>query len=177
MLNDYHARRVLVVLQNAYDKGELAKGYSYRRWLKEMERSRVGQRLECIFRSLWLPHYVNTTPLIGAGPNARLPVNLAHMRRAFNRVQPTLVMACGKQAESACAELWAGDLVAIPHPAYRVLTNLLLEEVSQIIGWRMTQLDCSDRAIPKRFYFASRDSTMRIAVRQQRGLMTIEPIA
>jgi hypothetical protein len=176
MLNRIKAQSVLVILQNAYDKGSLAQGYSYARWLKEMETSRVGQRLAQVFQDVRAARYVNTTPLLGCGPDAKLPVCPAHLRRAFNRVRPQIVLACGAEAEKAALELWRGDIVSIPHPAHRLLTNELLADAAQIIGWRLTQRENTAQTIPKKYLFAYHHVMMRIALRQRRGFYEVYPL-
>jgi hypothetical protein len=50
---------VLVVLQNAYDKGSLRDGYQYHRWLREFQSSRTGVRLNVVTEDLTNVHYAN----------------------------------------------------------------------------------------------------------------------
>ena len=96
----FRRHAVLVVLQNAYNKGILSGGsrYSFRRWFSEFEQSRSGARLAQMFgwENLRRLHYTNTTPLIGVGPDSQLKVDIAHLHRSLLRIKPRLVVACGK---------------------------------------------------------------------------------
>lgn len=171
----YLNQPVLVVLQNAYDKGRLRDGYQYHRWLREFRSSRTGVRLNAVTEDLTNVHFTNASPKIGRGPKSILPACKAHLWRAIKRASPRIVLACGVIAERAVIETWAGDLIAMPHLACRVLTNNLLEEVRKLLRWRL-------------FFYANgwtrgphADVTsrvpMRIAVRQRRGSVEIRPIA
>ncbi len=104
---------VLVVLQNAYDKGSLAEGWSPARWRKEYESSRSGRRLQLALPSDWNVRYTNTTPVLGNGPDSRLEPDLGHLRRRVRKLSPDIVLACGKPAEAATLKVWPGALVAM----------------------------------------------------------------
>ena len=166
---------ILIVLQNAYDKGRLRDGYQYHRWLREFRSSRTGVRLNAVTEDLTNVHYANTSPKIGCGPRSILPTCKTHLRRAIKRASPRIVLACGVIAEQAMSETWAGDLIAMPHLACRVLTNDLLEQVRKLLRWRLffyangwtrgTHANVTSLAL------------MRIAVRQCRGSVEIRLIA
>jgi len=171
----YPNQPVLVVLQNAYDKGKLRDGYQYYRWLHEFKSSRTGIRLNAVTEDLTNLHYTNASPKIGCGPKSILPACKAHLRRTIKRVSPRIVLACGAIAEQAMSETWSGDLIVMPHLACRVLTNNLLEQVRQLLRWRL-------------FFYANgwtrgphtnmtSQALMRIAVRQCRGRVEIRLIA
>jgi hypothetical protein len=127
-------RTVLVVLQNAYDKGSLSDGWSYKAWRDEFWRSRSGVRLRPILASsALLVRVCNTTPKIGTGPDSRLPADRRHLSRVLRRVRPDYVVACGAQAKKSLATAWRGNLVCIPHPAFRLLTNALVQDVARFL--------------------------------------------
>jgi hypothetical protein len=83
---------------------------------------------------------VNSSPVLTERIDEVPPADHAHLARALARHRPALVLACGEVAQRACRPLWAGDLLAIPHPACRVLTNGLLdacrEEAASCLGGR-----------------------------------------
>jgi hypothetical protein len=166
---------VLVVLQNAYDKGKLRDGYQYYRWLQEFHSSRTGVRLNVVTEDLANLHYTNASPKIGCGPKSILPACKTHLRRAIKRVSPRIVLSCGAIAEQAVIEIWTGDLIVMPHLACRMLTNNLLKQVRQLLRWRL-------------FFYANgwtrgphpnvtSEALMRIAVRQCRDCVEISLIA
>ena len=69
---------ILVVLQNAYDKGALDGGFNPSTWRVEFESSRTGYRLLEValdgrhtFR--WKIHYTNACPGLGKGAASKLP--------------------------------------------------------------------------------------------------------
>lgn len=144
----FNQRRVLVVLQNAYDKGGLHKGHNPEKWMHEFLGSRTGARLATMFSRSELPttdltkcHYVNTTDEIGFGASSKLPPDPQVVRRALHKLRPDMVVACGQQAEEVVLSLWPHDIVAIPHPAHRLLTNDLLRAAGDVVRRHLTQRD------------------------------------
>ena len=93
-------RRVLFVLQNAYDKGTLSAGYSPSRWRKEFRTSRTAARLRIMCGGTDLMHYrfANTTPDLGEGSGSKLPPIREHVRDAIRHNNLNVVVACGQQA-------------------------------------------------------------------------------
>lgn len=75
----------------------------------------------------------NTTPKVGEGPSSKLPPEPAHVKNLLQEVNPGVVVAVGLQAEGVLRELWAGDLLCLPHPANRVLTNALLDRARELL--------------------------------------------
>ena len=139
-----HGNRILVFLQNAYDKGTLAKGWNPTRWRQEFKRSRSGKRLEVLLGYVGINtcRFANIAPGVGNGADSALVPSRRHVRRAIKRVDPKLIIACGDRARETLtdewgAEEWEGDLVCVPHPTYRLLTNELLEEANKLIAFRL----------------------------------------
>lgn len=149
------------MLQNPYDRGKLAEGWHPSSWRRELRLSRSGCRLRVLLDSLlWKVHFTNANPGIGEGPDAALPADLSHLKRALRRVQPDAVLSCGKVAEPALCILWAGPLFVVPHPAYRVLTDALYRKALHLLErWARTST-----TIP------------RLALRQERGSVRVEPL-
>lgn len=122
----------LVLLQNAWAR--TARGAAYMRanrsvWLRATAASRSGCRLkvmlgdDCFGRDD--VEFGNTTPRVGVGSDAKLPADLMHVRRLLETSSPSVVIACGKQAEEVALEVWNGALICVPHPAHRLLTDEL----------------------------------------------------
>src|SRR5215213_11984384 len=111
--------QLVVFLQNAWSPVYAGGEWPRRSWLAALERSRSGQRLRLMLDGLDCCH--NTTPIVGPTPSSIVPPNVAHIR-AILCASPRLrlVIACGKQAAASVAPEWAGSLLVIPHPAYRV---------------------------------------------------------
>lgn len=131
---------LVVFLQNAWAhdaRGALAMERNRRLWLYATALSRSGQRLKVMFGDecfidddLW---FDNTTPVVGIGANSKFPPDDDHILRVIGTHSPTAVVACGLQAEKALLRLWNGPLLAVPHPASRLLTNALYEKASELI--------------------------------------------
>jgi hypothetical protein len=131
-------RRLLIVLQNAYDRGGLAMGWSPGRWRKEFLASLTGARLRHALPEGggWELRFANACPGIGVGSGSRLTPCVRHLRRAIRRVDPDAILACGKVAAAVVPSLWDGPYFAIPHPASRVVTTeLLLRCRAAILAW------------------------------------------
>lgn len=150
--------RLLVVLQNAWGGVSMR---SREEWIEAMHASRTGLRLaralpEWLRRGgLGFVEYTNASPRVSWRPDGKFPADLEHLRAELARFRPTYVLACGLVAEGAMREIWRGPLLAIPHPASRVLTNDLLDEARE------------------RLHFARAG---QVALRQRRGRIDVECI-
>lgn len=124
----------LVFLQNAWFKRRLtwiepewSPEWKYT-WLYALHQCRSGQKLKLLLGDDWYERgdteVTNSTPEVGYGSSKiKLPADPVWIEREIERVKPTLVVTCGTQALESVAPLWHGPLVAVPHPACRVLTN------------------------------------------------------
>ncbi len=165
--------RLLVVLQNAYRAGALRNGYHYKTWRKEFEASRSGVRLQLALPSKeQFEHldvrYINANPKLGPDPDAAFPADKSHIIHALKRLTPDFVLACGQIAEGAMVELWPGHLVAIPHPAHRLLTDELLKMCKNIIGWWALRREYPHIEPPEE-YAHCLGEPIRMALRQEKG--------
>ncbi len=165
--------RLLIVLQNPYDKDGLERGWNATTWAAAYRSSRTGQRLA---RALphaggWKLHHTNANPRIGQGPDAKLPADLPHLRRVLKRVRPDFVLSCGKEAEKAAVSVWDGPLLAIPHPAFRLLTNDLLHTCCRMLeSWGIFESmpHLRKRSWPSPIWRVA-VRRPRLAMRQERG--------
>lgn len=167
--------KLLVVLQNPYDKGALKNGWNPAYWKNEFLRSRTYARLRSALpwerSGRWLIHFTNANPSIGAGPDSHFDADLGHLRRTLSRVRPDFVLACGKCAEAALVDLWAGPLAIVPHPAHRLVTDSLYERCKHILNsWAIFQ----DSPSWKKQRFTdddewAKEDLPRLAFRQLRG--------
>lgn len=98
----------------------------------------------------------NVCPEWGLGVKSRLQPDKAYLIAQFDAFQPDLVIVCGQIAESACLSLWLGNLICMPHPASRSLTNVLLDDCARTVA-----------------SFDPKVAT-RLAFRQNKGSHTIE---
>lgn len=147
---------VLIVLQNAYDRGSLKAGERFNpaTWRAEFLGTRTWTRLQRLFsRGKYNLHFTNAAPGIGSGPRSLLPVQHKNVKDRIRRVNPDIVIACGKSAEEACTD-WSGNMMVIPHPAYMLLTNDLLDHAANKL----------------------RRSPIRVALRQGPGYITEEAL-
>lgn len=138
----------LYFLQNAWSPFYAGGTWPRASWLRALERSRSGQRLRVLLDDFDLCE--NTTPLVGATPDSVIAPDTAHILSIIKARKPTVLVACGKQAEAALAQLWDGALLAVPHPAHRLLTDGLYREARLLLSQQYTE---------------------RMAIRQQKGCL------
>lgn len=136
----------IVFLQNAWSPFYAGHTWPRDSWLLALKRSRSGQRLHIMIDDYDLCE--NTTPQVGRTPNSIIAPDESHILQILFDRNPRIVIACGKQAEGVLSKLWDGPLLAVPHPAHRLLTDNLYREARQLLSG----------------YF-----TDRIALRQMRG--------
>ena len=150
---------ILVVLQNPYARGKLRKGQKYNpsTWRKEYLSSRTGVRLRSVLPDDWAVHFTNSNPTVGARASSRLEPDLTHISKRLWKVNPDIVLACGVPSQRACAQIYDGPLIGMPHPACRVVTNALLE----VVRMKIEQWE-NGRA------------PIRISIRQVRGAIQVE---
>lgn len=122
----------IVFLQNAWSPMYAGGIWPRTSWLRALEKSRTGQRLKLMINDFDLCE--NTTPLIGIEPSSQIPADDDHIIRLIVERNPTRIIACGKQAEEALIRLWPLNLLCLPHPAYRVVTNDLFIRASNMIN-------------------------------------------
>lgn len=144
---------VMVFLQNAWSPLYAGREWPRLSWLHALSGSRSGKRL----KMLGLPWdcYRNTTPIVGARASSVVAPDPAHVATLLETPGLALVVACGKQAEASLIGSWRGPLLAIPHPAARVVTNALYERASALIAEPLTD---------------------RVALRQGRGKISKEQL-
>jgi len=164
--------KVLVCLQNVYDKGLLETGWHPTRWRQEFKTSRTGHRLSLMLPDDIKVHFCNVAPGIGEGPSSLLIPSQRHLKRVLNRTQPDYVVACGRIAEEALLAAWDGNLLVIPHPASRVLTNSLLRKAKEILTCKIladlgSPIECEIDV----------DQDLRLALRQRRGFTELEDLS
>lgn len=127
----------LVFLQNAWAYYEQDKPWTYDIWLFLLAMSRSGKRLGSIFNDIYDHNHVlftNTTPIIGVGSSSiKLKPNIDYINEQIKRSTPTNIITCGTQAEKALKSIWTGNILSIPHPACRVVTNNLYKEAKEYI--------------------------------------------
>jgi len=113
---------LLVVLQNAYRKSG-APYRNRRQWLKCLWLSHTGKRLRRMLPADIEPYVINANPQIGKHAGAVFPPDLEHLRQTIERVNPSVILACGRMAQTGLDALGV-TYVAAPHPAWRQLTEL-----------------------------------------------------
>lgn len=78
--------------------------------------------------------YDNTTPIVGAKSSSIVKPNTQHIQKILAEQNPDLVILFGKQAKEAVLNMWAGNVLILPHPANRVLTNVLYEHAAALFN-------------------------------------------
>ena len=133
-------KKVFVFLQNAYSKEHAGKQWVNEEWRKALEASRTGQRLKILIKGVSNYEIFNTTPVAAAKPDERLEPDDDYVRQVLDR-RPDLVVACGKQAIETIRRHWDGPRLGLPHPASRVLTNILLKRANWLIKHKKHSLN------------------------------------
>jgi hypothetical protein len=124
--------KVVIFLQNAWSPLYAGRTWPRDSWLRALVSSRSGQRLQHLVDD-W-NECENTTPHVGPTPDSVIPPDRAHILDILATRKPDVVIACGKQAERALAQLWPGPMLAVPHPAHRLLTTDLYLKANQLLG-------------------------------------------
>lgn len=145
-------QRLVIFLQNAWSAAYAGGTWPRPSWLRALERSRSGRRLKILVDDLSVCE--NTTPIVGATPDSVVPPDREHIRAVLAARKPDVVVACGRQAELALLDIWNGPLLAIPHPAHRLVTNALYQQARLML----TRLNT------------------RVALRQCNGHVITEPL-
>lgn len=127
------SKKILVVLQNAYDLGNLRHGYNSAVWLSELRGtlsySKIVRAIPDAFETRW----TNACGGVGKGSDSKLRPHPPRIRKRAVEHRVDAVLACGLIAEKAALEAWEGPLLAIPHPACRILTNGLLDVARSLL--------------------------------------------
>lgn len=121
------SKKILIVLQNAYNVGKLRRGFNSATWLSELRGSLSYSKIIRAIPDDFEVRWTNACRGVGKGPNSRLDPYPAKVRKRAVEHRVDAVLACGRIAEQAATISWDGPLLAIPHPACRVLTNSLLD--------------------------------------------------
>ena len=145
--------KLVVFLQNAWSPVYAGRKWPRESWLRALSCSRSGQRLIPLIDSF--NDCENTTESVAPTPSGICPADPTHIRKVISDRKPDTVIACGKQAEEALRVIWPGPMMAVPHPACRVVTTSLYLQANGLL------VDGFSR---------------RIALRQRRGEVHIENI-
>jgi len=147
--------KTVLFLQNAWSPFYAGREWPRESWLKALRLSRSGQRLKVLIGAKF-EQCENTTPIVGDSPDSVIPPDEAHINAILWEKNPDIVVTCGKQAEIALSRLWRGNILAIPHPAHRLLTDSLLLQAKGLL---------------------LQPYNSRMALRQKRGYVLIERLA
>jgi hypothetical protein len=128
--------KILIFLQNAYSKEYAGKKWPRNSWIKALRNSRSGKRLS-VLESRLSNHQLffdNTTRDVGDHPDSILPPDYDHMKWAITRICPSMIITCGSQAFAAINIIAPSKpILAIPHPAFRVVTNQLFITAADVV--------------------------------------------
>lgn len=156
----------LVLLQNAWSPVYAGMIWPRESWIEALLWCRSGQRIKQFLpieddddirkgEAYWVD---NTTPVCGPTANSRVKPDMGHVVGMLTRLKPSLVIACGKQAQTCIDKIGThGHIKALnafgryskvfmphnyvpkfsrvymPHPAMRLLTNKCCEGVRSLV--------------------------------------------
>lgn len=147
--------KIIIFLQNAWSPYYAGHEWPRASWLRALAKSPTGRKLRLLELGELYHNCYNITPLVGMEPSSVLTPDDLHVRQILKEQKPDVVLACGKHAEQFLAPRWAGPLLAVPHPAYRVVTNELYTQAGLILRTGLSE---------------------RVALRQKRGHITRETL-
>lgn len=140
--------KVVGFLQNAWSGMYAGERWPRPSWLRALGQSRSGQRLAVLTAAATKAvgddaveiEFVwdNTTPIVGPTPDSVVPPDPAHIAGVLAAHSPLVVFTFGGQATRAVSPLWGGSLLAVPHPASRVLTNALYRAAGTFLARHLT---------------------------------------
>lgn len=136
--------RILFVLQNAWRKGakpgERESDHSERAWHRQLWRSQTGKRLrEIIPEDIFVLDkfvVVNASPFVGSRSFAVFAADSLLMHARMQRLQPELVVLCGKVAQELVHVVKQHErpYILAPHPAWRLLSKVRTAEIKEEIS-------------------------------------------
>lgn len=122
---------ILYILQNAY-KSEKHQFKNEDEWSRELEKSHTGKRLKEMIPDGAEYTVINSSGLIGNNADSCYPADLAYIQRWIEKINPSVICACGKIAQKGCEELNI-DFIPAPHPAWRRMSKQCSNEIKQKI--------------------------------------------
>lgn len=124
-------KRVLYVLQNAYRTEK----YNFRNreeWHRDLLNSHTGRRLSEMIPENCKYWVINSSPNIGNNADSKFPPDVGYIISWWNKIQPDVVVACGKVAQTGCNKANIEHIKA-PHPAWRALSKQITKEIREKI--------------------------------------------
>ena len=130
--------KVLFVLQNAWRKGAKPGETDLERrgaWERLLWRSPTGKRLKEMIPDGIEGVVVNASPNVGSRSWAVFAADCMLMHARMKRIQPALVVLCGKVAQELVPVVkdYETPFVLAPHPAWRRLSKAAMIEIRETI--------------------------------------------
>lgn len=132
--------RLLIILQNAYGVED---GFVPSFDKEIFKNSHTGRRL-CNAIPMELDvNIINASPQVGEEASSYFAPDIGYVSSKVEEISPDIILACGVNAQKAVREIDIGvPVVKIPHPAYRALSNSMLDEAREKIQeliWQMRE--------------------------------------
>lgn len=137
---------MILFLQNAWSPVYAGGEWPRPSWLNALRRCRSGQRLRLLIDDPNICY--NTTPIVGATACSVVKPDPEHIKRILDEHEPDVVIACGKQAQTALTKAWQGNLLLLPHPVARTSIKKIYARGRELLtdgfdGRRILSLDDS----------------------------------
>jgi len=122
--------KILVILQCAYGTTERRRQQLQQKelWLQGLWNSHTGRRLKRMLPETDNIEIINSTPEIGNESSACFLPDLDYIQTQIASYSPDKILACGKVAQAALAQL-SISYIAAPHPAWRQLSNAQVDSI------------------------------------------------
>ena len=138
--------KVIGFLQNAWSPLYAGGEWPRPSWLAALAKSRSGQRLKLLESKLYEIEYHNCTPIVGATADSVVKPDITHVVAMISG-RPTddlTIVTFGSIAERAILRAFEAfpncmapyekcGILALPHPAYRVVTNALFDQARSLL--------------------------------------------
>jgi ABC-type Fe3+-hydroxamate transport system substrate-binding protein len=118
---------ILVILQNAYG---VPPGYIPSYDKPSFRNCHTGRRLRRALPETAEISIINSNPQVGEKADSYFKPDYEYVKNKFDELKPDVILACGTNGKKILETLEFNiPAIHMPHPAYRALTNKLLDEI------------------------------------------------
>jgi hypothetical protein len=122
---------ILFILQNAY-QSEKHQFKNDEEWSRELANSHTGRRLKEMIPEGKEYRVINSSPMIGDCADSCYVADTEHIEKLVNKINPTIICACGKVAQKGCMKLGL-FFISAPHPAWRQMSKQQSGSIKQTL--------------------------------------------
>lgn len=145
---------VLILLQDSWSEYWAGFEWQHDPWLKSLLMGKSGQKIKTFLpikndeeirdgKRFWID---TTTPMCGPTADSAAKPDVSCVMRLLKEHKPTLVVACGKQAQGVITEIvghchnYRFSRIYMPHPATRMLSRKCCNVVRDCVEYHVTEI-------------------------------------